>query len=44
MPGYYVMNLDETMPETVAPHMPGRVEIQGNRWLPEADLEDLFSL
>ena len=29
LPMYYVMDLDKTMPETVAPYMPSRVEVAG---------------
>jgi pimeloyl-ACP methyl ester carboxylesterase len=38
MPTYYIMDLGETMPETVAHHMPSAAEIAANRWLTEADL------
>ncbi len=34
MPTYYIMDLDQTMPETVAPHMPGFAAA----WLPDAEL------
>jgi len=38
LPTYYVMDLDETMPETVAHEMPTNDEIATNRWLPDAEL------
>jgi pimeloyl-ACP methyl ester carboxylesterase len=38
MPTYYIMDQDQDMAATVAPHMPGAGEIAANRWLPEADL------
>jgi pimeloyl-ACP methyl ester carboxylesterase len=38
LPTYYVMHLHETMPETVAPHMPAREQVAACRWLPEAEL------
>jgi pimeloyl-ACP methyl ester carboxylesterase len=38
MPTYYVMDLKETMAETVAHEMPSAAEIATNRWLPDREL------
>ena len=38
MPTYYIMDLDKTMAETVAPMMPTVTEIERCRWLTDADL------
>lgn len=38
MPTYYVMDLDRTMAETVAPEMPGSSQIDACRWLPDEEL------
>ena len=38
LPTYYVMDLDKTMAETVAPEMPSAQAIAANTWLPDADL------
>lgn len=38
MPTYYIMDLDETMPETVAHEMPSPTQIAANRWLPDREL------
>jgi pimeloyl-ACP methyl ester carboxylesterase len=38
MPTYYIMDLHETMAETVAHAMPRAAEIAACRWLPEAEL------
>jgi pimeloyl-ACP methyl ester carboxylesterase len=38
MPTYYVMDLDRTMPETVAVEMPAPESIAACRWLPDAEL------
>jgi len=38
LPTYYVMDLEETMPETVAHEMPSPPEIAACRWLPDAEL------
>ena len=38
LPTYYVMELDKTMPQSVAPHMPNAAEIAACKWLPDADL------
>ena len=38
LPRYYVMELDKTMAETVAPEMPSPSEIAACRWLPEEEL------
>ena len=38
LPTYYVMDLEETMPQTVAKEMPSPAEIAANRWLPEREL------
>jgi len=39
LPAYYVMDLDKTMPETVAPFMPSAEEIAACRWLTEDELD-----
>jgi pimeloyl-ACP methyl ester carboxylesterase len=38
LPTYYVMHLHETMPATVAPHMPSPEQLAACRWLPEEEL------
>jgi pimeloyl-ACP methyl ester carboxylesterase len=38
MPTYYVMDLNETMAQTVAHEMPGPAEIAANSWLPDEEL------
>src|SRR6202012_3316690 len=38
LPTYYVMDLAETMAETVARAMPSAAEIAANTWLPDSDL------
>lgn len=38
-PNYYVLDLDKTLPETVAPDMPSPAEIAGCNWLPDTDLD-----
>ncbi|HET6239422.1 MAG TPA: alpha/beta hydrolase [Acetobacteraceae bacterium] len=38
MPTYYVMDLHEDMPTTVAHEMPSPAEIAANRWLPDNEL------
>lgn len=38
MPTYYVMNRDETMAETVRPHMPGAEAVAANTWLSPAEM------
>ena len=38
LPTYYIMDLNATMPESVAPYMPTQEQIQNCRWLTEADL------
>ncbi len=38
MPTYYIMDLHETMPETVAHEMPSAAEIAACRWLPDHEL------
>lgn len=38
LPTYYVMDLDQTMPQTVAPHLPSRAAIAACRWLPDDEL------
>jgi pimeloyl-ACP methyl ester carboxylesterase len=38
LPTYYVMDLDKTMPETVAVEMPSAAEVAANRWLPDSEL------
>jgi pimeloyl-ACP methyl ester carboxylesterase len=38
MPTYYVMDLDQTMAQTVAAQMPSAAQIAACRWLPDAQL------
>jgi len=38
LPDYYVMDLHQTMAETVAPQMPSAEEIAACRWLPDDEL------
>ncbi|MEM6499677.1 MAG: alpha/beta hydrolase [Pseudomonadota bacterium] len=38
MPTYYIMDLDETMPQTVAHEMPDSATIAANSWLSEDEL------
>lgn len=38
MPTYYIMDLDRTMAETVAPEMPSADQIADNRWLSDDEL------
>jgi pimeloyl-ACP methyl ester carboxylesterase len=38
LPTYYVMDLDKTMPQTVAEEMPSPAAIATNTWLPEREL------
>jgi pimeloyl-ACP methyl ester carboxylesterase len=38
LPTYYVMDLAETMAETVAKEMPDAAAISANRWLPDSEL------
>ena len=38
LPRYYVMDLDRTMPETVAPEMPSPAAIAACAWLPDEEL------
>jgi pimeloyl-ACP methyl ester carboxylesterase len=38
MPTYYIMDLDRTMPETVAQEMPSPEAIAACRWLPDSEL------
>ncbi|KAG6841496.1 hypothetical protein C0991_010354 [Blastosporella zonata] len=38
LPLYYVMNLNETMPQTVARDAPSAAEVADNAWLTEAEL------
>ncbi|MBM85907.1 MAG: alpha/beta hydrolase [Rhodospirillaceae bacterium] len=38
MPTYYIMDLDETMPEAVAKEMPDANEISSNSWLTDDEL------
>jgi pimeloyl-ACP methyl ester carboxylesterase len=38
LPTYYVMDLDETMPQTVVKQMPSVAEIAANQWLPDSEL------
>ena len=39
LPTYYVMDAADTMPGTVAPHMPTAAQIADCRWLPDAALQ-----
>jgi pimeloyl-ACP methyl ester carboxylesterase len=38
LPTYYVMKLNRTMAETVAPHMPSAAQIAACHWLPDDEL------
>jgi pimeloyl-ACP methyl ester carboxylesterase len=38
MPTYYIMEQQQDMAETVAPHMPSAAEIAACRWLPDDEL------
>lgn len=38
-PMYYVLDLDKTMPESVAPNMPSQNEIAACKWLPDSELD-----
>ena len=38
MPTYYIMDMGQTMAETVAAEMPGAEDIAACRWLPDAEL------
>jgi pimeloyl-ACP methyl ester carboxylesterase len=38
LPTYYIMDLDKTMAETVAPYMPSADAIAACRWLPDSEL------
>jgi pimeloyl-ACP methyl ester carboxylesterase len=38
MPTYYIMDLDQNMPETVAKEMPSAAEIAACQWLPDHEL------
>src|SRR5438105_6984499 len=38
LPTYYVMDLANTMPETVAAEMPDAAAIAANKWLPDSEL------
>src|SRR6185312_16012132 len=38
MPTYYIMDLHETMAETVAREMPTQQQIDANRWLPDQEM------
>jgi pimeloyl-ACP methyl ester carboxylesterase len=38
LPRYYVMDLDRTMPETVAPEMPSPDQVAACHWLPDDEL------
>jgi pimeloyl-ACP methyl ester carboxylesterase len=39
LPGYYVMNADATMPQTVADHRPDEAEIASCAWLTDHELD-----
>jgi len=39
MPTYYVMERDQTMAETVRPHMPSAIEIARNRWMTAEEMQ-----
>jgi pimeloyl-ACP methyl ester carboxylesterase len=38
LPTYYIMHRDQTMAQTVAPHMPSAAAIAACQWLPDAEL------
>lgn len=38
LPTYYVMDRDQTMAETVRPHMPSAAHIAANRWMTESEM------
>jgi pimeloyl-ACP methyl ester carboxylesterase len=38
MPTYYIMDLDQTMAQSVAPHMPDARHVADCRWLPDEEL------
>jgi len=38
LPTYYVMDLDQDMAQTVAPHMPTPAQVAACRWLPDDEL------
>jgi pimeloyl-ACP methyl ester carboxylesterase len=38
LPEYYVMDLDQTMAQTVAAHMPSAAAVAANSWLPDPEL------
>lgn len=38
-PIYYVLDLDKTMPEQVAPYMPSKQEISACKWLPDIEID-----
>ena len=38
MPTYYIMDLDDTMPQAVGKEMPSRAEIDANSWLTDNEL------
>jgi pimeloyl-ACP methyl ester carboxylesterase len=38
IPRYYIMDLNKTMPETVAEHSPSAAEVAANKWLTEDEL------
>jgi pimeloyl-ACP methyl ester carboxylesterase len=38
LPPYYMMDLNKTMPQTVAEHMPSPAQIAANKWLTEDEL------
>jgi len=38
LPPYYMMDLNKTMPQTVAEHMPSAAETAANKWLTEDEL------
>jgi pimeloyl-ACP methyl ester carboxylesterase len=38
LPAYYIMDLDQNMAESVAPHMPAPAEIAACKWLPDDEL------
>ena len=39
LPTYYVMDFDQNMAQTVAPHMPDARSVSNNQWLTEAELD-----
>lgn len=38
MPTYYIMDLDQNMPQTVMPHKPSQFDVEQCKWLSDAEL------